>query len=174
MLNAEFPLSHPAAALTGGVSANIDIALLDYRNFKEARKLIAGFEASASYQDYVDERQAWSVGLSSAGLRVNFSKIRVASFLSWRLHAGVEADARRLDDFAALVETFRRNPKTSVEGRLNERGQAPTAQTRLRRLEVPVSPLLYERWAACFEAEPQYILVDAYARLLMEMWAEHP
>jgi hypothetical protein len=172
MLNAEFPLSHPAAALTASVI--FDIALLDYRNFKEARKLIAGFEANASYQDYVDERQAWSVGLSSAGLRVNFSKIRVAGFMSWRLHAGIEADAPRLDDFAALVEAFRRNPNATVEGRLNGRGQATNAEIQGRWLEVPVSPLLYERWVACFEAKPRNVLVDAYARLLMEMWAEYP
>src|SRR6266581_980180 len=101
------------------VDGEIVIATLDRPDFERARRTVEGFAEWATYDDYQCDRDGWLIGLASAGQGARFAPISIDHFLSWSACAGVAPTAACLDEFAELVESFRRNPQCRLKARLS-------------------------------------------------------
>jgi hypothetical protein len=153
------------------ISGETVIATLDRRDFERARSAIEGFECWATFEDYQCDREGRRIGLESAGRWARFAPISIGHFLSWSGWMGVAPTAARLDEFAELVDEFRRNPRFPRDARLScdYSSRNPVSDGRL---VVPVDPRSYREWLDCLGNRPSDSLLNAYASFLLEMWAE--
>src|SRR5260370_32186690 len=155
------------------IDGEIVIATLDRPDLERARWAIEGFAEWATYEDYQCDRDGWVIGLASAGQFARFAAVSIDHFLSWSPCAGVAPTVERLDEFAELVESFRRNPQSRFKARLSH--ESPSAKrTSDGRLTVPVDARAYWEWPECLRNNPSDSLLKAYAGLLLELWTDKP
>ena len=155
------------------VDGAIVIATLSRLDFERARWAVEGFAAWATYEDYQCDRDGWLIGLASAGQNARFTPISIDHFLSWTACANVAPTVERLDEFAQLVESFRRNPESRFKVRLSH--EFPGARRTFDgRFFVPVDARSYWEWLECLHNNPSDSLLNAYAGLLLELWTDGP
>ena len=170
-------LEAPLGAGAPVVSEEVVLADLDERDFARARTFIEGFDRWVSFDDFVCERDGLHIGLSSGGQKVHLAAVSVRAFEQWTAHSGIMPSVQALDEFAARVRAFRLDPDLPVES-------LPTANWSRGGREhgprdgcftIPIAPLLYSSWVkslgrlGIFLPSPS---IDAYARILIESWAE--
>ena len=155
------------------VDGEIVIATLDRPDFERARRAVEGFDQWATYEDFQCDRDGWLIGLGSAGQCARFAPVSIDHFLSWTACADVAPTVGNLDEFAELVESFRRNPHARFKARL-----APDFPISGRTLDgrfcVPVDSRAYWEWPECLRNNPSESLLNAYAGLLLELWTDPP
>jgi hypothetical protein len=155
------------------VDGEIVIATLSGPDFERARWAVEGFAEWATYEDYQCDRDGWLIGLASAGQAARFTPISIDHFLSWTACASVAPTVEQLDEFAELVESFRRNPQSRFKVRLSH--EFPGARRAFDgRFYVPVDARSYWEWLECLQNSPSDLLLNAYAGLLLELWADKP
>jgi len=155
------------------VDGEIVIATLDRPDFERARWAVEGFARWATYHDYQCDRDGWLIGLASAGRCARFAPISIDHFLSWTACASVAPSVESLDEFAELVESFRRNPHARFKAQLA--GDFPiSGRASDGRFYVPVDSRAYWEWLECLRNNPSESLLNAYAGLLLELWTDPP
>lgn len=155
------------------VDGAVAIATLSRPDFERARWAVEGFAEWATYEDYQCDRDGWVIGLASAGQSARFTPVSLDHFLSWSACAGVAPTVERLDEFAQLVESVRRNPQSRLQVRLSHESMG-ARQTFDGRSFVPVDARAYWEWLECLRDNPSDSLLNVYARLLLELWTDGP
>jgi hypothetical protein len=155
------------------VDGEILIATLDRPDFERARRAVDGFAEWATYEDFQCDRDGWVIGLASAGHSARFTPVSLDHFLSWSACAGVAPTAERLNEFVELVESFRRHPNPAFTARLSHESDG-ASKTADGRFYVPVDASAYWEWLDCLKNQPSDSLLNAYAGLFLEFWAERP
>jgi hypothetical protein len=151
----------------------ISIAMLSPSDFEAARAAVEGFEAWQTFEDYRSDRDGRLLGLAFAGQRARLTPISLSSFLAWCASKDFRPTAERLEEFAAIVDTLRRNPETSLDPFLMSESRGEGLD-HCGPFTVPVNSRSYEQWLACLRESPSAALLEVYAGLLAETWREPP
>ena len=126
-----------------------------------------------SFEDYRCDREGRLLGLTFAGQHARLVPVSIDHFLAWSASTGEPATVARLDEFAELVESFRRNPHSLFEACLSHESSG-AKRTADGGFFVPVDPRSYQEWLECIRNNPSDALLDVYAGLLLELWTDKP
>ena len=151
---------------------DLTIAMLSRPDFGRARKIVAGFDRWADFDDYQNDRDGLFIGLVVAGANVRMAPVAIDHFLDWLRARGQAPTFARLEEFAALISALRSRP-----GPTSHRGLLTSADARAgdrHGLTIPVAASSYEDWLLCLGRAPEPSLLDAYASFLVEAWTDLP
>ena len=95
------PLSH--AHLTA-------IALLSPEDFSAAQGVVSELDAYLDYQDWLDSRDGFHMGVAAAGVDAKKIPVALATFLAWCRLTKTAPSERALDDFALMLRILRKPP----------------------------------------------------------------
>jgi hypothetical protein len=179
------------------------LATLDEDGFQRACGKIANFADGECYDDWLDSRYAWIVGLCSSGVDAHAVQVDLSRFLAWRRLAGLAPSEEGLDEFAALVHLMRSESHAGVDlkalatvneleflahfdsveafqrsgdysswvARRETAEQAALASGKaIVRTPTPIAAFL--NWALCLGEGSSEALLDRYAFLALETFAE--
>jgi hypothetical protein len=112
-LDVDAPYFAPATRPSGGAVA---LALLSEEEFALAQTLIPDFIKYLDYQDWLDYREGFEIGLAMAGIEVKTVNIAIALFQAWCRLSGTPLGVRALDVFASMVLLVRDPPLSAAIG----------------------------------------------------------
>ena len=180
----------------GKIDARLYQAHLTVEDFQRARLVSPALGAFESYDEWLDEREGSSIGLSHAGIEVVSVRMIFARFVEWAQLNRIEMGVNTLDEFAERIERFRdARPSIFVaelsEVDFNKFGSRIEATepfvnyeewSRYRRQKydcaagevnrVAIGAAAFAQWARCLALPTSESNLDAYARLLLEYFAE--
>lgn len=84
----------------GGTSV---IALIAEDEFALAQEAIAEWRLYSSYEDWLDSREGYQMGLAFAGVEVKMAPVALSAFLAWCRERETPSSARALELFAELT-----------------------------------------------------------------------
>jgi hypothetical protein len=147
------------------------IPFLGRADFERARLILDEYCEFEAYEDFQSDREGRVVGLALAGVRARLAPVSFDGFLSWCASAGEQPTSARLDDFAAMVNSFRRNPRAAPRPFIAGGHDSVEAADRPA-FNAPLDPLSYRDWLARRGEAPSPALLDAYASLGVEASAK--
>jgi hypothetical protein len=121
------------------------MAMISEEDFRGARLVIPDLAAQGDYQDWLDSREGFQMGLAMAGVDVKMMFVTVSQFLTWCRHSQTTPSESALDAFASLLALLTRPP-------------AVTSAAAVRRGDFDV----YRREVEAFAAHADY-----------DEWLEH-
>jgi hypothetical protein len=150
-------------------SAEMLVPLIERSEFELARAAIEGFEPWATYVDYLSEREGRRIGLASAGQDARLAPVSVRAFLDWSATSATRPTLALLDRYAAMAMPtwpFPGGPQATE-------GPAGPSATHSR-TGMAIDQASYREWLECLGEQPSDALLERYAALVVESWAEPP
>ena len=77
------------------------LAVVPEDAFPMAQQLISGLDQYVDYEDWLDCRQGFEMGLMMAGVEVKMVAVEIAAFTGWCRNSGARPSEAMLDVFAA-------------------------------------------------------------------------
>jgi hypothetical protein len=175
------------------------IAVISEEEFAWAQVVIPELAAYSDYQDWLDCREGFQIGLSASGVDVKMVSVVLSPFLAWCRLTGAAAGERVLDTFAAILLLLRRPPVPHALA-LVRRDEFETyagvvgafaphadfeawarhraaAQKRIAELggkteSLPVRISDFVEWGKCLGQQTSESALDRYAALVLEFLIE--
>jgi hypothetical protein len=170
------------------------IGLVCQAEFAAAQGAIADLTGYCDYEDWLDTRQGFQMGLAMAGVDVTPVFVGLSSFLKWCALTGIESTERALDEFAGVAMAARSSSGLRVFGEFREidfaRGvpgdtfaddgdsreqvharRATRADAAFAGSQVQTLPVRrdgFVDWCICIGLRPSAAALDRYAQLLLE------
>lgn len=171
------------------------MANLSEEEFAWAQVVVPDLIRYPDYQDWLDHREGYQIGLSMAGLEVNTVAVALVPFLTWCRLFQTRPSQRALDAFALSVFQLRKLPIPTALAMISENQfelhaltveafasygsfgewtlhraamQAKIGLTGARPELVPVNVDDFVAWSRCLRQATSEALLDCYARLILE------
>jgi hypothetical protein len=171
------------------------LAITSEEEFAWAQVTISDLSLHDSYQDWLDSREGFQIGLSVAGVDVRMVRVELTPFLVWCRLTRTQPSERTLDSFAMILFFLRRPPAPAALAVVRREDFEAHAQTmnafapyadfeswhRHRALVqedaegsgVRVEPLAvhvgdFVEWGKCVSEETSEATLDRYASLVLE------
>jgi hypothetical protein len=185
----------PDVDSNGGIAA---MAMISEEEFAWAQIVIPDLTSYFDFQDWLDRREGFQIGLSMAGVDVRTVSIVLSPFLAWCRLTETAPSERSLDAFASMIMVLREPPAPSVlavvrEGDFEVRSgevaalaahtdfdrwtrHRETVRARLARGGARVEELIirlddFIEWGSCLGEGTTETTLDTYAGLLLEYLA---
>jgi hypothetical protein len=171
------------------------LAITSEEEFAWAQVAIPDLSLHDSYQDWLDSREGFQIGLSAAGVEVKMVRVELTPFLAWCRLTRTQPSERVLDAFAAMLFFLRRPPPPTTLALVRrdefdahadtvaafapyadfeswDRHRALVQQdavgsgVRVEPLAVHVGDFL--EWGKCVSEETSEATLDRYASLVLE------
>jgi hypothetical protein len=171
------------------------LAVTSKEEFAWAQVAIPDLSLQDSYEDWLDSREGFQIGLSMAGVDVRMVRVELTPFLAWCRLTRTRPNERRLDAFAMMLFILRRPPAPAALAVVRRDDFEAHAQTidafapygdfeswdRHRALVqedatgsgARVEPLAvhigdFVEWGKCVSEETSEATLDRYASLVLE------
>src|SRR5579863_8421823 len=86
------------------------MAMISEEEFAWAQIVLPDLGAYPDYQDWLDCREGFQMGLAMAGVEVRLVDVALTPFLAWCRLTKTDPSERALDAFASMLLIFRRKP----------------------------------------------------------------
>lgn len=126
------------------------LALLSRRDFREASQVSRSFSRWETYQDFLDERDALSLGYASAGVATEWQAVSWDAFVRWSRLTGAPLDIDGLDEFAAHVRWRQTDGDAPARGRIVGEGARTLQSLASGARPIPIRLAVFEAWQAAF------------------------
>jgi hypothetical protein len=176
------------------------MAEISEEEFAWAQIVIPNLIRYPDYQDWLDHREGFLIGLSMAGVDVNAVPVALVPFLFWCRLARVKPSERTLDEFALAVFRLRKPPAPVALAAVREdqfrihagavealgaypdysawalrRAAAPMNMAEHARLEfVPIDIDDFIAWSRCVGVGTSESSLDRYAALVLDFLIQDP
>jgi hypothetical protein len=171
------------------------LALTSEEEFAWAQVAISDLSLYQGYQDWLDSREGFQIGLSMAGVDVRMVRVQLTPFLAWCRLTRTQPSERALDAFATMLFFLRRPPAPAAlavvrRDDFDTHGQTIEAlashsnfeswrrhrarvQEDAAGLGLRVEPLAihlgdFLDWGKCLGEETSEAKLDLYASLILE------
>lgn len=186
------PLSHAHLAA---------IALLSPEDFSAAQGILSDLDAYFDYQDWLDSRDGFQMGIAASGVDAKKVPVALSAFLAWCRLTKTAPSERTLDAFALVLRILRkppppvahaevRNDEFEAHARtidafaahpgfedwvLHRDAAADDLAAQGARIEpLPVNLDDFVAWSRCLGENTSEATLDGYAKLVMEFLIQDP
>jgi hypothetical protein len=171
------------------------VSVISEKEFAWAQVVIPDLSSYLSYQDWLDSREGFQIGLAMAGVDVKMISVPLSPFLVWCRLTGTPPAERTLDAFAAMLLILRRPPAPAALAIVRRRefeayartveafaphvdyehwtrhraalqNAAAEAGARIEPLPVHVDDFI--EWGQCLHERTSEAMLDRYAALILE------
>jgi len=171
------------------------LAMTSEEEFAWAQVAIPDLSLHDSYEDWLDFREGFQIGLSMAGVDVRMIRVELTPFLAWCRLTRTRPSERRLDAFAMMLFLLRRPPPPAALAVVRRDDFEAHAQTidafapygdfdswdrhrafvqedvtgsgaRVETLAVHIGDFV--EWGKCVSEETSEATLDRYASLVLE------
>ena len=174
----------------------VAMAMLCEEQFSAAQALIPDFNRYLSYEDWLDYREGFQIGLAMAGVDVKTIDVVLSPFLAWCRLSEIPASERALDAFASMILPLRDAPPAATIGIVSQKefdayansveAFAPhidfdhwrryrndirerIVKSGARVGDLPVEVSEFIEWSRCLGQRTSEASLDAYATLALEL-----
>jgi len=171
------------------------IAVISEKEFVWAQVVIPDLGAYSGYQDWLDSREGFQIGLAMAGVDVKMISVSLSPFLVWSRLTGTQPTERTLDAFASMLLILRRPPVPAALAVVKRREfeayartveafaphadfedwarhraalQSAAADSGARIEPLPVHVDDFVEWGQCLRERTSEAMLDRYAALILE------
>ena len=177
------------------------MAEISEEEFAWAQIVVPDLIRYPDYQDWLDHREGFLIGLSMAGVEVNAVPVALVPFLFWCRLAQAKPSQRTLDDFALMVFRLRKPPVPAALAAVREdqfqihahavealaayddfsawvlrraalRTNAAPPDARVEFVLIDVDDFV--AWSRCVGAGTSEASLDRYATLVLEFLTQDP
>lgn len=120
------------------------LARLEEQDFALAQTLAPGFRVYRDYDDWLDERCGWALGLAQSGVDIREIDVSVQRFIDFQAARDATPDVHSLDEFAAVVARYRDAPCMPCMAELREAAYERWAEAQ----GLQAAGLTYASWVA--------------------------
>jgi hypothetical protein len=184
-------------ATTGAQTAVL--ATISKDEFERTKTIIGDLARYDSYQDWLDTREGFQIGLAMAGVDVKCVAVAVTPLLAWCRLTNTSPSEQAMDAFARLLLALRAPPRASAHAivrrdefdshadaveafarhrnysrwrRHRDRLREERVSSGLRVEEFPVRIEDFLAWSRCLKELPNEEMLDRYSELVLEYLVE--
>jgi hypothetical protein len=171
------------------------IAALSEEEFAWAQIVIPDLSAYLGYEDWLDCREGFEVGLAMAGVDVRRISVVLSPYLAWCRLTGAQPSERSLDAFASMLLFLRKHPAPAAIAVVREdefvthaqsveafaphidfehwKDHRAAVQKSMASVGAPIEPLPvnikdFVEWGRCVRTQTSEAILDSYAGLVLE------
>jgi hypothetical protein len=171
------------------------IAVLSEEEFAWAQIIIPDLSSYLGYEDWLDCREGFEVGLAMAGVDVKKISVVLSPYLAWCRLTGAQPSERSLDAFASMLLFLRKHPAPIALAVVREeefvtharaveaftphvdfehwKAHRAAVQQTMSDVGVRIEPLPvnvrdFIEWGRCVRTRTSEAILDNYAELVLE------
>jgi hypothetical protein len=171
------------------------IAILSEEEFAWAQIVIPDLSSFLGYDDWLDCREGFEIGLAMAGVDVKKVSVILSPYLAWCRLTGAQPSERSLDAFASMLLFLRKHPESIALAVVREeefvahaeavdaftshvdfehwKSHRAAVQKSMSDTGVQIEPLPvniedFVEWGRCIRTQTSEAILDRYAELVLE------